>query len=237
MRIQISCLLIAAAVLCAAPGARADETGNYAGDRYSAGSSTQAAPENAQPAEGGAGLQSGSPVSAPPARGSGRKSGAGKRGNSGSPAAAAGQGVNKDLSGRVMQRASSVSLEINRSGGYRMDGRNDCYGFVRRTWDPELKALGQRALPVSDYASRDWAPISSWSALVPGDVLSTHQGHMWGPNWHGGLFSGIVGGKPYSFDNSPSNRGGAYPRPAPSGVFRYYYIPTHKLLTGQAGKK
>jgi hypothetical protein len=136
------------------------------------------------------------------------------------------------LSSEIIQRAGTISVEINQSGGYRFDGRNDCYGFVRRVWDPVLTGKGLRPLPVSDMVSQNWAPITAWTLLVPGDALSTHQGHMWGPNWHGGLFFGMVGGKAYSFDNSPSNKGGAYPRIAPSGVFHYYYIPTHKLLGG-----
>ena len=137
------------------------------------------------------------------------------------------------LSSEIIQRAGTISVEINRSGGYRFDGRNDCYGFVRRVWDPVLTGKGLRPLPVSDVASQNWAPITAWAQLTPGDVLATHQGHMWGASWHGGLFFGMVGGKAYSFDNSPSNKGGAYPRIAPSGVFRYYYLPTHKLLGGR----
>lgn len=242
MRLKIIFPLLAAAVFCSWPQARAAGAADPAEEEQQTDDTAPKAqePGGAQPADGGAGLQNGQPVSRT-SPGGRSMSGAGSRGNSqpgaGAFVAAAQQGANKGLSSRIMTKASQVGGEINRSGGYRFDGRNDCYGFVRRTWDPELAAMRKPKLPVSDYVSRDWAPVTSWSALLPGDVLATHQGHMWGSNWHGGLFSGMVNGKPYSFDNSPSNRGGAYPRPAPAGLFRYYYLPTHRLLLGQGGKK
>lgn len=234
MRFKRASLFIAAAFLCAGLAAIAAGTGSDGEEDQDSASVVQSGGETATPS-GGTGLHSVNDDSSQPAQSDSRppsgRSGSGRSAYSG--AAAAGLQVNQGLSGRVMARASQVSAEINRTGGYRADGRNDCYGFVRRAWDPEMSAMGKRNLPVSDFVSRDWAPVTSWSAMVPGDVLGTHQGHMWGPNWHGGLFAGIINGKPHSFDASPSNRGGAYIRPAPSGLFRYYYVPTHKLLTGQ----
>lgn len=236
MRFKRLYLFIAAAFLCAGLAAIAAENGSQDEEEQDPTAPRQTAEESAAPS-GGAGLQRVDDASESPRSDyrpqSGRGGGSGRSAYSGEGAKAGAQSVNKGLSSKIMAKASQVSVEINRTGGYRMDGRNDCYGFVRRTWDPELASMKRKNLPVSDFASKDWAPVTSWSALVPGDVLATHQGHMWGPNWHGGLFAGMINGKPNSFDNSPSNRGGAYIRPAPSGVFRYYYVPTHKLLMNQ----
>lgn len=130
----------------------------------------------------------------------------------------------------IMKRAAQVAAQIHNSGGYRFDGSNDCYGFMRRVWDPVLGARGAPGLPVADFVSRNWQPIRSWSALRLGDVLATHQGHRWGEQWHGGLFNGFVSGKAYIFDNSYAN--GPMARVAPAGLFHYYYRPTHDMLGG-----
>ena len=141
-------------------------------------------------------------------------------------ASAAGQG-NGRLSDEVLKKAFSVAGDINKTGGYRFDGTNDCYGFVRRVWDPILSAMGHAKLPVSDYPSSQWARITDWNKLHPGDALATAQGHFWGAHWHGGLFKGMKNGTPMIFDNTPSHNGASVHS---NEVFTYYYIPTHQLL-------
>ena len=133
------------------------------------------------------------------------------------------------LQSKVMSRADRVAHEINSSGGYRFDGTNDCYGFVRRTWDPILQEMGLPPLPVDDGpSSPDWAPIN-WDELKPGDVLSTAQGHQWGANWHGGMYAGKdENGNPIIYDCSVSQNC-AYRRIDP-GLFQFYYKPAHELL-------
>lgn len=124
----------------------------------------------------------------------------------------------------------SVGEQINSTGGYRFDGVNDCYGYVRRVWDPLLKERDQAALPVADYPSRDWSPIASWDALRPGDVLATHAGHKWGADWHTGFYAGTdERGVRMIVDNSGSV-GAVSKRPAPPGLFKFYYRRTHELL-------
>lgn len=138
------------------------------------------------------------------------------------PAAACG------VSSRIMASAKSIGDQINRTGGYRFDGVNDCYGFVRRVWDPVLREMGMSALPTGDVGSSSWSRIGSWDQLQPGDVLSTHQGHAWGAQWHGGLYAGKINGVHYIHDNSGSQS--AKLRPVPYGsYFSYFYRPTHGL--------
>lgn len=140
------------------------------------------------------------------------------------------------LSSKVMAHAKVIGHRINATGGYRFDGFNDCYGFVRRSWNPLLDARGKADLPVDDYPSSDWARID-WNKLVPGDVLSTAQGHHFGADWHGGIFAGMHHGVPYIFDDSGKHsRNGAYIRPLPyPGYFSFFYKPTHRMLEqGQA---
>ena len=141
------------------------------------------------------------------------------------------QAVRCDLSQDVMEHAGKIGHEINSTGGYRFDGFNDCYGFVRRTWNPMLQAQGKPDLPVDDYPSSHWQRID-WNKLVPGDVLATAQGHHFGADWHGGMFAGMHNGVPYIYDDSgKSDRDGAFIRPIPfPGFFSYYYVPTHRML-------
>jgi hypothetical protein len=125
-----------------------------------------------------------------------------------------------------------VENQINRTGGYRFDGVNDCYGFVRRAWDPVLAHEGAAPLPIDDGPrSPAWAPIN-WNAMLPGDVLSTGQGHSWGPNWHGGIFGGRWNGVTYIWENSRwAGHSGVSLDPLPSSsYFSYYYSPTHQML-------
>ncbi|MBI5202382.1 MAG: C40 family peptidase [Elusimicrobia bacterium] len=135
------------------------------------------------------------------------------------------------LGALVLSKAHAIGRRINETGGYRFDGYNDCYGFVRRVWDPILSSWEKAPLPVNDYVSAAWRPVASWDALQPGDVVATHQGHRWGPHWHVGLYAGRVKGKHMIYDNSGrSSRGGAYLRELPPGLFHYYYSRTHALL-------
>ncbi|MCP3097866.1 LysM peptidoglycan-binding domain-containing protein [Myxococcus sp. K15C18031901] len=131
----------------------------------------------------------------------------------------------------VMKHAKKEAAEINRTGGYRFDGKNDCYGFVRRVWDPILQAKGKSKLPVNDVGSKNWSRID-WDKLKPGAVLSTAKGHAWGANWHGGLYAGKINGVHYIYDNSGSK--GAKLRPLPSpDYFKYVHTPTLKMLDGE----
>ncbi|MBM3463558.1 MAG: hypothetical protein FJX76_15775 [Armatimonadetes bacterium] len=132
----------------------------------------------------------------------------------------------------VMGRARSIGGQINATGGYRFDGYNDCYGFLRRVWDPVLQSMGKGKLPIDDGPnSANWGRISSWDHLRPGDVLATAQGHFWGANWHGGLYAGKINGVHYIYDNSGSL--GAQMRPVPyPGYFTSFHRPTHDLLGG-----
>lgn len=137
------------------------------------------------------------------------------------------------MSDRVMDRAHQVGDQINADGGYVFDGQNDCYGMVRRTWDPILQEMGMDALPVADGPnSENWGRIEDWSQLRPGDVLSTSQGHQWGDTWHGGLYAGMdENGNHLIYDNS-SSQGGASLRALPrDDFFTHFYRPTHDLLT------
>jgi hypothetical protein len=135
---------------------------------------------------------------------------------------------------RVLDRAAVVAAEINRSGGYRFDGTNDCYGFVTRVVDPLLAQAGLAPMPRADGPrSPDWEPFTDWSQLRPGDVVATGQGHQWGNTWHGAIFAGIEDGVPMIWDAS-STTGGAHKRPAPQGLFSHYYRPLHQALGGAA---
>jgi len=140
------------------------------------------------------------------------------------------------LSSRVKLQATTIAGQINglhtctcgasckwpngTSGataehGYCGDAYNDCYGFVRRVWNPFL--AGQSAaclkkagttlasMPVADAPDAAWAPLTNPSILIPGDALATAQGHAWGDNWHGGLFYGGASGSYYQyFDDEAS---------------------------------
>lgn len=136
-----------------------------------------------------------------------------------------------DLGPTVMTHAQKIGNEINSTGGYRFDGFNDCYGFVRRSWNPLLEARGKPDLPVDDYPSSNWSRID-WNKLVPGDVLATAQGHHFGADWHGGIFAGMHHGVPYIYDDSGKHdRDGAFIRPVPyRNFFSYYFEPTHRML-------
>ncbi len=128
--------------------------------------------------------------------------------------------------------------------GYCGDGYNDCYGFVRRVWNPFLagmtaacrKTAGMgtsTALPVGDAPDSLWAKITDPTMLISGDVLATAQGHAWGNKWHGGLFAGGATSKGfyYYFDDEPSGATSAIKRSTTGwNGFRYYYKPTHYLL-------
>jgi hypothetical protein len=136
---------------------------------------------------------------------------------------------------QILDHAAQIAGEINGSGGYRFDGVNDCYGFVTRTVDPILQQAGLDPLPRGDGpSSEDWAPITDWSQLRPGDVLATGQGHQWGDQWHGGIFAGFEDGVPMIWDAS-SGTGAATKRPLPyDGFFTHYYRPLHDALGAPA---
>lgn len=137
------------------------------------------------------------------------------------------------LGREVMKDARRIGNEINRTGGYRFDGTNDCWGFVRRVLDPNLKAKGGKALPTADAGTaagrRDWASVTDWKKVPVGTPLSTHEGHAWGAQWHGGIFAGVKGGVPWIYDCSGS-RDGAFLRPMPPGLFKYFYQPAARAL-------
>ncbi|NMO13424.1 LysM peptidoglycan-binding domain-containing protein [Pyxidicoccus fallax] len=136
----------------------------------------------------------------------------------------------------VMKKAKTEGEEINRTGGYRFDGKNDCYGFVRRVWNPILKKQGKSPLPVDDAGSKsgskNWSRID-WDKLKPGAVLSTHEGHAWGDKWHGGIYAGKKNGVHYIYDNSGSKSAKLRPLPSPD-YFKYVHTPTLKMLDGKA---
>ncbi|MBI3925965.1 MAG: transglycosylase SLT domain-containing protein [Armatimonadetes bacterium] len=168
--------------------------------------------------------EGGAPDGAAPAGGSGQASTA-KGATDGGPG-------DRSLQDQIMERARSIGGDINATGGYRFDGTNDCYGFVRRVWDPVLQEKGLSRLPVSDGPnSADWDRINDWGQLKPGDVLATSQGHQWGDRWHGGLYAGTdEQGRHQIYDNS-SGQGGAKLRVLPSNdFFTHFYRPTHELL-------
>jgi uncharacterized protein YgiM (DUF1202 family) len=146
----------------------------------------------------------------------------------------------------VLARAEGIAPH-NRP--YVFNGVQDCYGYVRQVWNAILydgsmhsedfhpnsydksRWLGvSGGLPVADYPSSNWVYFSDPNVLLPGDVLSTHQGHAWGDTWHGGLYAGVSNGQHRIWDNSGSANG-AYNRPFYWG-FHYYYRPTHDMLAG-----
>lgn len=133
------------------------------------------------------------------------------------------------MSKQVLQQAGAVAAKINNSGGFRLDGENDAWGFIRRVWDPQLKAMKKPALPARGAAAGDWAPIASWARLLPGDIVATPPGDTSGKAWHGGLC--YQGGKGY--DNFPGK--GVQLRQLAGLGLRYYYVPTHKLLEDDNG--
>jgi hypothetical protein len=157
------------------------------------------------------------------------------------------QAVSKVSSQTVLARAEGIAPH-NRP--YVFNGVQDCYGYVRQVWNAILydgsmhsedfypnsynksRWLGvSGGLPVADYPSSNWVYFSDPSVLLPGDVLSTHQGHAWGDTWHGGLYAGVSNGQHRIWDNSGSGNG-AYNRPFYWG-FHYYYKPTHDMLAGK----
>jgi len=166
-----------------------------------------------------------------------------------------------NLSSRVMLQASTIAGQINGKhycpqtwpsgaagagakiiNGYCSDGYSDCYGFVRRAWNPFL--AGQSAaclkkagttlasMPVGDAPDAAWTAITNPASLVPGDALATAQGHAWGDSWHGGLFYGGASGSYYQyFDDENSGATSAVVRNTNWwNGFHYYYKPTHYLL-------
>ncbi|HXE73421.1 MAG TPA: transglycosylase SLT domain-containing protein [Candidatus Nitrosotenuis sp.] len=152
----------------------------------------------------------------------------------------AGAGDNRSLQEAVMNRARSEGDKINATGGYRFDGYNDCYGFVRRVWDPILQEQGLGKLPVNDGPnSPNWERITDWDQLKPGDVLATAQGHQWGDRWHGGLYAGKDEQGRHLIYDASSSTGGAHLRPLPrDSYFTHFYRPTHDLLSqGQGGQE
>ncbi len=151
----------------------------------------------------------------------------------------------------ALQRMAGIAPQ-NRP--YVFNGVGDCYGFVRQVWNAILSdnkpheedffpkpynktrwiLTGSRYLPVNDYPSSKWIRIADLDALLPGDVLATHQGHTWGGSWHGGLYNGKRNGTHYVLDNSRrAGANGAYVRNFYTG-FKYYYQPVHdRLAQGQ----
>ena len=146
----------------------------------------------------------------------------------GSPNSATAPSAPGNLSAKVMYYAAIVAHQINTSGGYIFNGVNDCYGFLRRVWNPILQAMGKPDLPVDDYPSPNWLPIQNWNALIVGDVLATAKGHHWGGDWHCGLYAGKNGNTQLIFDNNPEDNASIHP--GGPGLFFYYYNPTHQLL-------
>jgi LysM repeat protein len=138
-----------------------------------------------------------------------------------------------ELGRQVMDRAKSIGDEINRTGGYRFDGVNDCWGFVRRTLDPLLKERGLPALPTADADTpagrKNWQRVTDWSQVPVGTPLSTHQGHAWGAQWHGGIFAGVKDGVPMIYDNSGSRSAQLRPLPNPE-YFKFFHVPSAELL-------
>jgi LysM repeat protein len=138
------------------------------------------------------------------------------------------------LGNKVMGDAKQIGDEINRTGGYRFDGVNDCWGFVRRVLDPSLKERGLPPLPTADAGTpagtKNWNRISDWSKVPVGTPLSTHQGHAWGAQWHGGIFAGMKDGVPMIYDNSGSKSAQLRPLPNPE-YFKYFHVPSAQLLS------
>jgi LysM repeat protein len=138
------------------------------------------------------------------------------------------------LGNKVMSDAKTIGDEINRTGGYRFDGVNDCWGFVRRVLDPNLKERGLPPLPTADAGTpagtKNWNRISDWSQVPVGTPLSTHQGHAWGAQWHGGIFAGMKDGVPMIYDNSGSKSAQLRPLPNPE-YFKYFHVPSAQLLS------
>ncbi len=138
------------------------------------------------------------------------------------------------LGNKVMTDAKRIGDEINRTGGYRFDGVNDCWGFVRRVLDPSLKERGLPPLPTADAGTaagtKNWNRISDWSKVPVGTPLSTHQGHAWGAQWHGGIFAGTKDGVPMIYDNSGSKSAQLRPLPNPD-YFKYFHVPSAQLLS------
>lgn len=138
-----------------------------------------------------------------------------------------------ELGKQVMANAKRIGDEINRTGGYRFDGVNDCWGFVRRVLDPMLKERGLSALPTADAntpaGAKNWDRITDWSKIPVGTPLSTHEGHAWGAQWHGGIFAGMKDGVPMIYDNSGSKSAQLRPLPNPE-YFKYFHIPSAEVL-------
>jgi len=162
---------------------------------------------------------------------------------------------NFEITLRAMAEERMIGLAPH-NRPYELDGVTDCWGYTRQVWnailDPDDGGLhkedyfgsgvqydrtrwlktGEPYLPVNDGPNSDnWAFISDHDNLLTGDVLSTHQGHAWGGQWHGGLYFGKENGTHYVYDSSPrTSPTGAYKRPFSGSGFQYYYTPVHDLL-------
>ena len=162
---------------------------------------------------------------------------------------------NFEITLRAMAKARMIGLAPH-NRPYIMDGVMDCWGYTRQVWnailDPDDGGLhredfawsgvhydkkrwlktGAPYLPVNDGPnSGNWALIGDLDNLLTGDVLSTHKGHAWGGQWHGGLYFRKEDGTHYVYDSSPrTSPTGAYKRPFSGSGFQYYYTPVHDLL-------
>lgn len=109
----------------------------------------------------------------------------------------------------------------------------DGYQLIYNNIGNPINVSNNTYSPVADYPSSNWVRITDKDELVPGDVLSTHQGHAWGATWHGGLYYGKENGVHYVLDNSKrGNLNGTYVRTW-YYKFYYYYKPVHDKLTAQ----
>jgi hypothetical protein len=143
----------------------------------------------------------------------------------------------------VLSRCEHIAY---RNRPYEYNGVGDCYGYCRQVWNAILSDGQEHAedyapnqydqqrwldsksgIPVNTAPDTNWVQFSSPDVLLPGDLLATHQGHMWGPNWHGGIYAG--NGENWDCSKH-SGLNGAYKRPLFSG-FHYYYKPLHDLLS------
>ena len=159
-----------------------------------------------------------------------------------------------DLQAKVLARATGIAPQ-NRP--YIFNGVQDCWGYVRQVWNAILsdgtvhsedyypnnydrnRWLGLTGgLLTGDAPNPDWVYYSDRSVLLPGDMLSTDQGHAWGLDWHGGIFAGKDANgsyrdwdcTPYNWSTNKNDGHGADNNPLNSGYFSYYYKPIHDLL-------
>jgi len=159
-----------------------------------------------------------------------------------------------DVQAKVLARAAGIAPQ-NRP--YIFNGVEDCWGYVRQVWNAILSdgtVHSEDYYPNSydrnrwlsltggllkgDAPNPDWVYYSDRNVLLPGDILSTDQGHAWGPDWHGGIFAGKNANgsywdwdcTPYNWSTSQCDNHGADHNPLSSGYFSYYYKPIHDLL-------